>query len=357
MKSTFLRYATCLAMGLLGSTAIQAQDYVDRFALKADSRALELGTQPLSHPNGVIGAVMRRDRVLMARLNTLGSPLAVYDFKRGADMLSSLAERKLDVGLIGDMPATVAAAAGTIWVVGLVEVQQNAIVSREAMAMSALAGKKIGYVPISTAHATLIRALRLNKLNPADVKLLPYDVNELPEALSRQEIDAFAGWEPAVSVALNASSNHRIVFRGQSVDYLVISRAFEKAHPDAALALIAGYVRAINWMRLNRNHLERAAKWAMEDAKAFTGKPLPLTAAQIMAVTRTGILDVPSAPMIVSTGQEPALKAEYELLKSLNKLPPHQSWDHVVSTFQYGGLSEVMSYPRHYELRRFDYSH
>ncbi len=344
-----------LSLTLTSLPPVAAQDYVDRYALSPNSKELDFGIQPVSYPNGVIGTVMRHDRLLKARLIELGSPLQSLPFRRGADMLQPISDRRLDVGLIGDTPATVVAAAGSVWIVGLVEVQQNAIVSRDAAGLADLSGKRIGYVPVSTAHTTLMRALGSMKLSPSDVTLLPYAIDELPDALARKDIDAFAGWEPAVSVALTANPRHHIVFRGQSVDYFVVSRAFEKAHPDATLALIAAYVRAIDWMRQSRSNLEQAARWVLEDGQAFTGAPIHMSVAQVAAVTRSGILDVPSAPVIIPSSGEPALKTEYELLKSLGKLPAQHSWDHVVSSFQYKGLSQVMQDPRKFELRKFNY--
>lgn len=340
---------------LTSLTPVAAQDYVDRYAIAPNSKDLDFGSQPLSYPNGVIGTVMRHDRLLKSRLMQLGSPLKSHPFRRGADMLAPIADRRLDVGLLGDTPATVAAAAGSVWIVGLVEVQQNAIVSRDAAGLADLKGKRIGYVPVSTAHTTLMRALGAIKLSPADVKLHAYSIDELPGALARHEIDAFAGWEPAVSVALTANPRHHVVFRGQSVDYFVVSRLFAQAHPDATLAIIAAYVRAIEWMRQSRSNLERAARWVLEDGQAFTGSPIQMSVAQVAAVTRSGILDVPSAPVILPVSDEQPLTTEYALLKSLGQLPAQQSWDNVTSSFQYKGLSQVMLNPRKYELRKFDY--
>jgi ABC-type nitrate/sulfonate/bicarbonate transport system substrate-binding protein len=346
-----------LLSGLLTATVwpVVARDDQDFHAIVPNSSDLDVGVQPWSYPNGVIGSVMRRDRLLKRGLTALGNPLKSYPFQHGADMLQPLADGRLDVALIGDAPATVAASAGSLWIVGLVEVQQNAIVSRDAIGLADLPGKRIGYAPVSTGHTTLMRALGSVKRGLSDVTLLPYAIEEMPDALARGDIDAFAGWEPAVSVALSANPRHHIVFRGQSVDYLVVTRAFERTHPDATLALIAGYVRAINWMRQSSANVEQAARWALADSTAFTGAPIRLSVTQVVAVTRTGILDVPSAPVIIPAPGEPAMKVDYELLRSLGRLPANQRWENVVNSFQYRGLTRVMEQPRKFDLRRFEY--
>lgn len=357
MERYFVRLA-CTASSvllLLFSASAAGQDYVERYALPVNSAALDMGVQPLSYPNGVIGAVMRHDRILQAELARLGTPLQTHAFKRGADMLTSINEHKLDAGLIGDMPTAVVASTQKVWIVGLAEVSQNAIVTRGGARVNDLAGKRIGYVPVSTAHSTLVQGLSAAKLSTSDVTLVPLSISELPGALARGEIDAMAAWEPAIAQALSADRDNRIVFRSQSVDYFLISRAFARQSPEAAQALVAGFVRAFAWMRQSRANVEQAAHWVLEEGQALTGVPVQIGVSQIADMTRHGILDIPSAPVIVRTNVTASLKAEYDLLASLKQLPEGAQWAHVASSFDYGGLRQVLAQPRQFKVRTFDY--
>lgn len=358
MERFFVRLACAAgcALLLLASAPAAAQEYVDRYALAVNSAALDMGVQPLSYPNGVIGAVMRHDRILQAELARLGTPLQTHPFKRGADMLPPISEHKLDAGLVGDMPTVVVASAQKVWIVGLVEVSQNAIVVRGGARVNDLAGKRIGYVPVSTAHSTLIQGLSAARLSASDVTLVPLSINELPSALAKGEIDAMAAWEPAISQALAANRDNRIVFRSQSVDYFLISRAFARQSPEAALALVAGYVRAFGWMRQSRANVEQAARWVLADGQVFAGTPLAVTVSQIAETTHNGILNIPSAPVIGITNGTAALKAEYGLLESLHQLAAGAQWEHVVSSFDYDGLRRVLAQPRQFKVRTFDYA-
>jgi sulfonate transport system substrate-binding protein len=340
---------------VLATGTVAAQEYVAGYGLQARSKELEVGLQPLGYPNGVIGAILRRDRVLRAQLEAVGNPLKSFAFRRGADMVAPLAEARLDAGLIGDMPTTLAASTGSVWVVGLVKVAQTAIVTHGGGSLADLAGKRIGYVPLSTAHSTLVRGLATVRLGATDVTLVPMANADLAAALARQEIDAFAGWEPASSIALAANSKNRIVFKGQSVDYFVLGRQFEQASPEAARLLVAGFVRAFEWLRRNPRHIDTAAQWAIDDGQAFSGQPIGVSVAQVAAITRSDILNVPSAPVMVVTPATTPLKPEFELLKSLDQLPPKALWANVTLAFTYGGLRQVMLEPRKYEIRTFDY--
>jgi ABC-type nitrate/sulfonate/bicarbonate transport system substrate-binding protein len=332
-----------------------AEAYFDRYGLVPGSPALDLGVQPLGYPSGVISSVMARDRLLKKALNDSQQPLKVHAFRRGADMLGPLAERKLEAGLLGDMPTILAAATGQVWIVGLVKQTSTAIVAKGDVQVRGLAGKRIGYVDASSAHHTLLQGLASAGIRDVQVTLVPLGVGDMPDALERGEIDAFAAWEPAPAIALERNSSNHIVFRGLSTDFFVIERDFAQRSPQAARHLVAGFVRAIEWMRRSRINLEKAARWAKADTEVFSGKPVPLTIGQIASITRREILDIPSAPaMLVSPGV-PLLKTEFEFLTQQGKLPAGATWDKVAHALTYDGLARVVGEARLFQLRSFDY--
>lgn len=343
-------FAACLC-----PTLAHAEEYFDRYGLRVASPPMDLGAQPLGYPSGVISAVMAHDRILKKALLELQHPLAVHPFRRGADMVPLLGDQRLEAGLLGDMPTILAASTGSVWVVGLVKQTSTAIVTTGDAQVGGLVGKRIAYVENSSAHHTLLQGLASAGLDDTKVKMVPMQVDLMPEALQRGEIDAFAAWEPAPSIALAMGTKNRIVFRGLSSDYFVIQRTFAERSPEAALQVVAGFLRAIEWMRRSQRNVEAAAAWAMADAAALSGKPGVLSVAQIAAITRREILDVPSAPAIpVSPGAHP-LKNEFSFLTKLGKLPSGARWENLQSAFAYGGLARVMAEPRQFKTASFDY--
>lgn len=324
--------------------------------LVADASTLDVGVQPLGIPSGVISSVMQRDRVLQSTLVALKQPLKMHAFRRGADMVDLLADHRLDAALLGDMPTILAASAHPVWVAGLVKQTSTALVAVGDSQIRNLVGKRIGYVPLSSAHNTLLQGLASAGLVESDVKLVALSVNDMPDALARGDIDAFSAWEPAPSIALARSDKTRVVFRGLSADYFVIDRDFAQRSPEAARVVVAGFVRAIEWMRASQKNVETAARWVLADAQAFSGKAPAVTVPQIVAITRREILGVPSAPVVVrAPGSAPPLKMEFEFLKKLGKLPSGEAWEQVTDAFRYDGLSRVMGESRKYQLRVFDY--
>lgn len=333
----------------------QAEEYFNRYGLSPASPALDLGVQPLGVPSGVISSVMRRDRILKKALDDARQPLQAHPFLRGADMVALLADRRLEAGLLGDMPTILSTSTGNTWVVGLVKQTSTAIVAKGDLQVSGLAGKRVAYVPTSSAHHTLLQALASAGLNESRVKLVAMRVDEMPNALERGEIDAFAAWEPAPSTALANSDRNRIVFRGLSSDYFVVERDFEKHQPEAARLLTAGFYRAIEWMRRSQGNIDKAARWVIADAEALSGKPVSLSMAQISSITRREILNIPSAPAIPANPVVPPLKNEFQFLATQGKLPPDAKQENVEAAFRYDGLARVLADPKKYRLRTFDY--
>ncbi len=340
---------------LLGSGASKAQEYFESYGLSPLSPAIDVGVQPLGIPSGVISSVLARDRVLKKALVQQGLPLKTHPFRRGADMVTLLSQKRLEAGLLGDMPTLLAAASGSIWVTALVKQTSTAIVAKGVTQVRGLAGKRIGYTELSSAHHTLLQGLASAGLKDSQVKLVALRVDEMPEALERGEIDAFAAWEPAPSVALERNDANRIVFRGLSADYFVVERDFARRKPEAALILMAGYLRAIEWMQRSSRNVERAAAWALADGQAFAGKPPAVSALQAAVITRREILDIPSAPAIPMSAENFPLKAEFRFLEKLGKLPNGAQWETVEAAFNYDGLARVLGDPRKFQTTVFDY--
>lgn len=343
----------CMAMPLAHA---ETAAYYERYGLTPASPAVDVGIQPLGYPAGVLTAVLRHDETLKTRLAELGQPLKTHPFQRGADMLTLFSDKRLEAGLLGDMPTLIAAASGDVSIVGLAKQSPTAIVARDQTQVRGLAGKRIAYVEASSAHQTLLQGLSAAGLKEGDVRLLPMRVDDMPDALKRGDIDAFAAWEPAPSIALAANPANRIVFRGLSSDYFVVSKAFARASPAAVDTLVAAYVRAIEWLRLSQKNIERAARWAQAEAEAFSGRPSPLPVEKIVAITRRELLNVPSAPSIINNPKAPPpLLGEFEFLKRLNKLPADGEWSRVADALNNDLLPRVLTDPRRHETGRFDY--
>lgn len=347
------------ALALMCFTAAAAghgDPVYDSYALQPSDQGVDVGVQPLGYPTGLVGAAMGRDRILRRTLEALGHDLRTFAFRRGPDIVERLGGQRLEAGLVGDMPTITAIAAGDTLVVGIVKLSSSSIVSRETGLVESLRGRRIAYVEGTSAHHTLLEGLSSAGLRESDVSLVPMDVNDMPAALRSGTISAFAAWEPAPTIALSRSADHRIVFRGRSTDYLLLSREFESAHPQAARELTAALVRAIRWMQASRANVETAALWAMADGAELTGGPTRASVAQAVRITHAELLDVPAVPIIPASARGThGLGGKLSFLQRLGKVPNTINGEQIERAFAYTGLHEVLSDPAKYRLNNFDY--
>jgi ABC-type nitrate/sulfonate/bicarbonate transport system substrate-binding protein len=350
------RWLACLAMTCAFSTQADTGPYYAAYGLTADSPAVDVGVQPLGYPAGVLTAALNHDAILRARLAAMGQPVQLHPFRRGADMLGLLEDTRLEAGLLGDMPTLLAAARGHVYIVGLAKQSPTAIVARNQTQLQGLRGKRVGYVEASSAHQTLLQGLASAGLGEKDVRLVSMSVDAMPDALKQGDIDAFAAWEPAPSIALTGNPEAKVVFRGYSSDYFVVSTRFADRYPAATDALVAAYVRGIEWLRLSQKNVERAARWAQQEAEVFSQRPSAFPVERIAAITRRDILNIPSAPSIIRNPKAPPpLLEEFEFLKRLGKIPGDGSWHRVTRALDNDILTRVLTQPREHETARFDY--
>ena len=339
-----------LALLLLASTAAQGAA-----APGKARKGIEVGVQPLGYPAAMIGAVIGRDAILKQQLARRGYSFTPVPFRKGNDMVDLFGSR-LDAGLLGDMPTIRLAVKTDVCAVGLVKQTFSSVVSYKVTLLAQLKGKRVGYSEGSSAHHTLLQALASVGLTDRDLTLVPVEIDAMPGALEAGRIDAFAAWEPAVSIALASAPEARILFRGVSSDYFVLSRELVQRDPEAALEVVAGFVRALSWMRKSAANVELAAVWAKKDGEALSGRPSRLALSQAVEIAHRDILDVPSAPAILrrSVGKPP-LTDEFSFLKSLGKIPKNTELQRLHDAFAYDGLQRVLKSPRRYRLAEFDY--
>lgn len=279
----------------------------------------------------------------------------LFPFKKGNDMVDLMGTR-IQAAILGDMPTIRSAEKTGICIVGLSKQTFTSIVSRNVTLLANLKGKRIGFAEGSSAHHTLLQALASVGLSEREVALVPVGIEAMPDVLEAGSIAAFAGWEPAPSIALARNPQSRILFKGLSTDYFVLSRDFASHHPEAALEVVAAFYRAIAWLRKSTANIELAADWARKDAEALSGTPSKLTNGQAIDIARKEILDIPSAPVILRRpGEKPRLADEFSFLKAQGKIPANADLQRLQSAFDYDGLQRVLKSPRRYRLNEYRY--
>jgi NitT/TauT family transport system substrate-binding protein len=201
-----------------------------------------------------------------------------------------------------------------------------------------------------------MRGLKAANMSASDVQLVPMEPFQMPDALENATVDAYSAWEPTPSISLARDAKNRAIYRGMSTDWVVMPRQWASSQPKAATALMASYVRSINWMRKTKSNLEQAAHWVIADGNAFSVEAAKPTIEKAMEIARKDLLDVPGAPSIPALldGVAPLVR-EFIFLKELGVISGNVSEDVLRTAFGYGGLKVVQSDPKGFRLFAFDY--
>lgn len=164
-----------------------------------------LGTELYTRDRGLAEACMPNANVDWIR------------FPTGQDVVKAMASDSIDIGFLGSTPTAKALSAPlnldvVVTRVNTVIGSSEALVAKDPNVASAsdLKGARIAVPYSSTAHYSLLNALRTAGLDPAhDVELVNLSPDNLPAAWQSDRIDATYVWDPVLSEV--AESGHVVL--------------------------------------------------------------------------------------------------------------------------------------------------
>lgn len=227
------RNLAALAAGAALLTLIQAGQSA------AADVSLNIGYQPIVEPSRVPQADGTYEKVTGAKINW-------QKFDSGADVIAAIASGSLDIGYVGSSPLAAAASRElpieTIALVGLIS-EAEALAVRDISKPEELAGKKIATPFVSTAHYSLLTALKHWNIDPKTVQILNLRPPEIAAAWSRGDIDGAYVWDPVLaeikkSGSVLATSADVAQWGGPTFDAWIVSKKFAEAHPDIVTAFV-----------------------------------------------------------------------------------------------------------------------
>lgn len=196
-------------------------------------------------------------------------------FKAGPEEMSAFAAGELDMGYVGQAPATTAVANGAARVRVLAQVNTEGsalIVAGDSSIRKAedLAGKTIAVPGHSTVQDFLVRRLLMETGLPAGrVKTVVIKPPEMISALRTGQVDAFIAWEPYPAKARSMGVGRMLVSSARiwpehPCCVLAADEEFLRSRPEEARDMVAAHVRATDF--INQNPGE-----ALEIGVEFTG--------------------------------------------------------------------------------------
>lgn len=355
--TTFLKIGKAEDQSIVKTPDLSRHPVYSKYEFNNVENVINLGVQPIYSPTGFITETIKRDTILYNALSELGMKIRFYAFLKGNDLNHFLRKGDIDAGIGGDMPTITAAATMDIIVPSIIQQGFTSIVARRSMLIRELRGKKIGYAFGSNAHYALLKALSSGGLTEGQVKLIPMEVSEMPEALQSGEITAFSAWEPTPAITLMKYPENVVIHRYLSSGYIYFAKAFSDKYPEIVRQIIASEIRALRWMQSSRNNLLQASEWALLAAESLTNRKYELSVEQNASLAGKDILGLTSAPIIPQNdlGQNGLLYMEFKFLKALNKIPVSVNWKKVNSSFDLQIIIDILAHSKVYKLNEFYY--
>ena len=198
----------------------------------------------------------------------LGRKVQVVHFNSGKDIISALASNTIDIGEAGTAPAALAISNNLdikiIFVGDVIGAAETLVVKKDSgiAGIKDLAGKKIATPFASTAHYSLLNALKLEGVSESDVKLLDLKPDDILSAWQRGDIDGAYIWHPVLDRLLEdgktLTDSAKLAEKGiVTADLIVARTSFVKKNPEVVKKFVAIQMKA-NDVILNEP--EKAAK-------------------------------------------------------------------------------------------------
>lgn len=178
-------------------------------------------------------------------------------FDIGADVVNALASGDVDIGNIGTSPLAAAASRNLPIEVFFIA---SKLGGSEALAVSSrsgiqnpqdLIGKTVAVPFVSTAHYSLLSALKHWNISDSQVKIINLRPPEISAAWERGDIDAAYVWEPALSKALQTGkvlTDSRQVgeWGAPTFDVWVVRKDFAGKNPQFLKAFVQASLKQID---------------------------------------------------------------------------------------------------------------
>lgn len=217
-----------------------------------------------------------------------GQSIEWKKFDTGADVVNALASGDVNIGNIGTSPLAAATSRNlpieVFFVAAKLGGSEALVVSNKSGIHSAqdLIGKKIAVPFVSTAHYSLLSALKHWNISENQVKIVNLRPPEISAAWERGDIDATYVWEPALSKAaatgkILTDSSHVAEWGAPTFDVWVVRKDFAEKNPQ--------FLKAFT-----RTSLDKIDQYN-HDPKAFENDTENLK--KIAQLTGSNIKDIP----------------------------------------------------------------
>ncbi|MBQ9673076.1 MAG: ABC transporter substrate-binding protein [Ruminococcus sp.] len=198
----------------------------------------------------------------------LGIDVNIIKFDSGKDINSAIASGSIDIGQEGSSPAALAISNDldiqVFWIGDIIGSAETLVAKNGSgiKKLSDLEGKKVGTPFASTAHYSLLNALKLEGVDVNKIELLDLQPDDIYAAWTRGDLDAAYVWHPVLGKLLAdgtaITDSEQLAKKGVvTADTNIVRREFAEANPDVVSKFVELQLKAND---IINNDSDKAAK-------------------------------------------------------------------------------------------------
>ena len=328
-----------------------------RYGRSEEAKILDFGTQPFGTPATFIAECLFHDRVLQRQLAGEGWKMREHGYRSGKEMLP-YADGRLDVMILGDIPSLIAVQQQRVGIFAVCSQGYNAVIAKRWLLPSELKGRRVGYTAGTAAHYALERTLESARLSLENIISVPLHPEEMAAALSSNQVEAVAVWEPFVAAILLQVPGSTVMSSSDTYTFITIDLDFAARHPAVLKPFLAAIIRATRWGRLDMKNLRTNLLWDRQAAVRFAGQASIEVSPKWISRLREDTIDNPSFPMLPLNFSDPQslLCQQFEFLKNIGSLPAGAEWKTLCERVNTRCLPEVIRESQAWQIDCFDYA-
>ncbi|MGN0690859.1 MAG: aliphatic sulfonate ABC transporter substrate-binding protein [Oscillospiraceae bacterium] len=234
-----------LAAGMLGLTGCGEKSEGSEAASADSGKATVVNIGTMNLVNGDL--IAQYEKLYEAEL---GVDVKIINFDSGKDVNTALASGSIDISELGSSPSALGISNNVdyevFWIGDIIGSAESLVVKNDSGVESIgdLKGKKVATPFASTAHYSLLNALKLEGISENDVSLLDLQPDDIYAAWQRGDIDAAYVWYPVLSNLLEDGKviTHSEDLAGKGIitaDLNVVRTEFAEKNPD----IVTNYVK------------------------------------------------------------------------------------------------------------------
>lgn len=259
-KVLVLSVSAAIALGTLGLTSC-GKSSGDNTASDGEAKVVNIGTMNL-----VNGDLIAQYEKLYE--DELGVEVNLINFDSGKDVNTALASGSIDISELGSSPSALGISSDVdyevFWIGDIIGSAESLVVKNDSgvESLADLKGKKVATPFASTAHYSLLNALKLEGISESDVTLLDLQPDDIYAAWQRGDIDAAYVWYPVLSNLLEdgkvITHSEELAEKGViTADLNVVRTEFAENNPD----IVTNYVKVqIKANEILNNDSDKAAE-------------------------------------------------------------------------------------------------